>query len=378
MHKLHNNPVTPACKQRIASLDVMRGFSMFWLIGGAAFIQAIATHFPSDITTGLAEQMTHARWRGIKFYDLIFPLFIFTSGATIPLTVWRGEESGKSRRKLALTALKRAAILIFIGVIYNEWLNHDFSNPRFCSVLGQIGASYLIGFFIYLVNPSSKKLLAAFTGILLIIGMLQLLPPEASLSKNINPSNNINSWIDLTLTPGRLLEKNYDPEGLLNWISAASICLLGAWTSKQVNKPREGKKGQIDQSLLIPAVAGVILIATGLAMDGFYPIIKRIWTASYTTTAGGICILLFLSIHIVADRKKRTKPFFIFTVIGANSLIAYTSQQLFNYPQFTRSAGNHLAAIVNSKSSLPGVLLTMLSTLCLLYWLHKKRIYLKV
>ena len=79
------------------SLDVLRGFDMFWIIGGAGMVVALVEMlgFPKSWVDGLALQMTHVKWDGFHFFDLIFPLFIFISGVAVPYSVLekKGERS---------------------------------------------------------------------------------------------------------------------------------------------------------------------------------------------------------------------------------------------------------------------------------------------
>ena len=99
---------------------------MFWLIGGSALITELARIAPLNALDSLAQQFEHASWAGLRFYDLIFPIFIFTSGATIPFTVKKLRQRNTKRIAIARKALSRACKLLLIGALYNEWYNHDF------------------------------------------------------------------------------------------------------------------------------------------------------------------------------------------------------------------------------------------------------------
>ena len=198
---------------------------------------------------------------------------------------------------------------MILGSIYNEWYSHQFFNPRLFSVLGQIGASYFISTCIYLFNPRSRIILASTFTIWILITALHLLPDGAVLSKNINPGNNINSWIDSTLTPGRLLNENHDLEGALNWLSASSVCLLGTWTSRQITQTNPNQTSR-RRKTIYSATLGISLISLSLLADNYYPIIKNIWTAPFAALTGGISILLYLLIRYIVDIKSIKKPFF--------------------------------------------------------------------
>src|SRR4051812_49302564 len=95
---------------RLVSLDALRGFDMFWIIGGAAIFKAL-----SDITGwGFLEvwvgQMEHAEWNGFHFYDLIFPMFLFISGVTMPYSLIRSLEQGESKSNLYRQVIRRGLL----------------------------------------------------------------------------------------------------------------------------------------------------------------------------------------------------------------------------------------------------------------------------
>src|SRR5438067_1452253 len=107
---------TPAA-ERIQSIDVLRGFDMFWISGGDHFFHALA------IATGwrgaifLSAQLSHTRWIGFTFYDLIQPLFLFITGITLPLAVGRRLARGQTKWEVFRRLLSRAVLLVILGHI---------------------------------------------------------------------------------------------------------------------------------------------------------------------------------------------------------------------------------------------------------------------
>src|SRR5690349_935169 len=69
--------------KRLMSLDALRGFDMFWIIGAASLVSALKRMSPGPITNFLGYELGHAQWQGFHFYDLIFPLFIFITGVSL-------------------------------------------------------------------------------------------------------------------------------------------------------------------------------------------------------------------------------------------------------------------------------------------------------
>ena len=147
---MHNSKLTPEL-HRVASLDALRGFTMFWIIGGEMLFESI-----SQLTGWhwLGRQMRHVSWNGFSFMDLIFPLFMFAVGVSIFISTSRGLEKGKSKKELYYKAFRRMLILVFLGLVYkNAPLSFDVSKTRFVSVLGRIG---ITGFAVVLITLNNR------------------------------------------------------------------------------------------------------------------------------------------------------------------------------------------------------------------------------
>ena len=137
--------------QRLYSLDALRGFDMFWIMGAAGVFGNIAKITGSPVWGGIAAQMTHPAWDGFLMFDLIFPLFLFMAGVSTPFSIDSQRAKGKSREQLLFRVIKRGLLLVIIGVIYNNKLQlMPIENIRFPSVLGRIGLAYMLANIIYL------------------------------------------------------------------------------------------------------------------------------------------------------------------------------------------------------------------------------------
>src|SRR5512138_566293 len=129
---------------RIASLDALRGFDMFWIIGGDAICRALPAITDAPWARFLAGQVEHKPWAGFTFYDLIFPLFLFIIGAVFPFSLLKRADRGESLRAIHLHVLKRSLILILLGLLMSGLLNFDFAGLRWSGVLQRIGLCYLL------------------------------------------------------------------------------------------------------------------------------------------------------------------------------------------------------------------------------------------
>ena len=216
-------------EKRLLSLDALRGFDMFWIIGGEeVFIElARVTDHPLAHWWGL--QMHHVSWAGFRAYDLIFPLFVFIAGVAIPFALTRRLEQGLPRNKLVLKVVKRACLLVTLGLVYNGLLNLDFANLRVASVLAQIGLAYMIAALITLFFRTARAQVLWLVGILAGYAVLQLFIPVPGYGPAVlTPEGCINGYIDRLFLPGRLYGGVFDPEGLLCIVSASGLALMGS------------------------------------------------------------------------------------------------------------------------------------------------------
>ncbi|HMG09736.1 MAG TPA: DUF5009 domain-containing protein, partial [Mucilaginibacter sp.] len=144
---------------RLFSLDALRGFDMFWIMGGEEIFHTLAKATGSPFWGSIANQFTHPDWNGFHLYDLIFPLFLFMAGVSTPFSVGRELEKGKNRQQLTIRVIKRAAILILLGLVVNNGLKiMPISEIRFASVLGRIGIAYMFANIIYLYSKERMQM----------------------------------------------------------------------------------------------------------------------------------------------------------------------------------------------------------------------------
>ena len=259
---------TAPAKTRLLSLDALRGFDMFWIIGGDAFFRSLAEVTNWGWAKSWAVQLEHVEWAGFHFYDLIFPLFMFISGVAIPLSLLAKAETAADKRPITIKLVKRALLLVLLGFVYNHLTDLQFASQRYASVLGQIGLAYLFAALIMLNVRSLKGRLAALAGILAGYAAVQLLVPVPGIGAGIlTPEGTINGWVDRLLLPGRLYDKIFDPEGILCILSATSVTLMGGLAGLVLRSERLAAY----RKTLILAASGVGLTITGYVLGGLLP-----------------------------------------------------------------------------------------------------------
>ena len=189
--------------QRLYSLDALRGFDMFWIIGGEHIFHGMAKATHSPFWNAVSDQFTHPDWNGFHIYDLIFPLFLFLAGVSTPYSVGRDLEMGKTRKQLLVRVIKRGLILVLLGLFCNNGLQiMPLAEFRFCSVLGRIGIAWMFANIIYLYTKERAQI-AWFA--VLLIGYWLLLKFTAApgfIAGDLTMQGNFASYIDRTIIPG--------------------------------------------------------------------------------------------------------------------------------------------------------------------------------
>ncbi|MDL2277375.1 DUF5009 domain-containing protein [Parabacteroides sp. OttesenSCG-928-G07] len=370
--------MTKNTNQRLESLDALRGFDMFWITGGSAIFVALAkiTEWPFFIA--IEKQMSHVPWDGFAFYDMIFPLFLFMAGVSMPFSLSKYQGDG-DRAKMYRKIIKRGVVLVLLGLVYNGIFRLNFENFRYASVLGRIGLAWMFAALIFVNTKKASWRVIWCAGILLFYWLLNIsfTAPDYPGAGRFTPEGNIACYIDRILLPGRLYGGTFDPEGIMGIIPAISTALLGALTGMFVKTQKENFPPM--KKVLYIAAAGALLVIIAQVWNLFYPINKALWSSSFVCMAGGISIMLFALFYLVVDIWGYKKPFFYFKVIGMNSITVYLATRIINFTGIATFFFGGLAGLFPEDwgkliSSLGYVTVVWL----FLYFLYKKNVFLKV
>lgn len=365
-------PLRTEPQKRLYSLDVLRGFDMFWITGGGALAIALSQITGAD---WLEAQMHHAEWEGFRFYDLIFPLFMFIAGVAIPFSVQSKLEKNVPKHKLLVKAFKRLITLIILGILYNGTFRNGFQDGRIASVLGQIGIAYFFAAVIVIYFRSVRSRLIWLGGILAGVGLLQLLVPVPGFGAGVlTPEGCINGYIDRMFLPGRLYGGTFDPEGILCSLSATGVTLMGTFAGMIL---RHKKTGDWQKTGYLVA-AGVAGIALALALSTFYPIIKKCWTSPFNLLTGGIGFLLMAFFYLIIDHWRFRSWAFYFRVIGMNSIFVYLFARIVDVPRITGFFLGWLTKPLGENGDLLLIVGNLLVIWLVLYYMYKKKIFLRV
>lgn len=369
---------------RLQSLDALRGFDMFWIISAEVIIHGLsqATNLPAF--NWMSGQLHHSPWSGFTFYDMIFPLFIFIAGVSMPFSFGKKFEKNSANRlsvkkNIYKSLFKRTIILILLGMIVNHAQNlSGYENIRFASVLGRIALSCFFAALIFLNTNLLGQLISFFILLLGYWAALILIPVPGFGAGVLTPEGNLPAYIDRMFLPGEVLRKVYDPEGILSTIPAIGTALLGVFGGQFLRHPFD-KINELRKGLIL-FIAGIVLLLLGLLWNIVFPINKNMWTSSFVLYAGGWSVLLLSVFYLVIDVWKIKKWSVPFVWIGMNSILIYMASH--GVVNFEYSSQFLFGGLINLTPEIwhltwlwVGVALIQFA---LLYFLFKKKLFWKI
>ena len=297
----------PAVGERYIALDAYRGAVMVLVVSGGFGLAPLASH-PGDVR--IPTWFNHAAWEGVLLWDLALPAFLFVAGVAMAFALARRWEHGASSQQLWWHAASRSLKLILLSQIL-EWLASGKVEFQLYHALSQIALAYFFAFLIVQLKFRWQVVAAA-----LVLagdwGLFVLFPgPDGAFSR----AQNVAAVIDRVT-----LGHNYaDFYVTLSFIGATVTTVFGAWTGALLRTQRTpAEKAKI---LGVAAVAG---LAGGKALSLVNPMIKRLWTPSFTLYSAGWALLIMLGFILIIDVWGRKRWAFPFVVVGMNSLLIYS------------------------------------------------------
>lgn len=362
--------------QRLYSLDALRGFDMFWIMGADGVCHHLSKVTDSPFWNEMAVQMDHPAWNGFHFYDLIFPLFLFLAGVATPYSIGRKLEKGEKRGTLVRTVIKRGLILVLLGIVVNNGLRiQAIDDIRFASVLGRIGLAYMFANIIYLYSKERAQIIwcsAILIGYWLV---LKFTSAPGFPRGDLTMEGNFASYVDRLILPGKLYLKIHDPEGIFSTIPAIATGLLGIFAGNLLKNSVKLPKTKV----VYLALAGVVLLLLSALWNLDFPINKNLWTSSFVLLTGGISLLLLSLFYYVIDVLGYQKWAFFFKVIGMNSILIYMSGEFINWEYTTRAFFQWLGQLAGDPYNVVVMaILLIFVKWVFLYFLYQKKVFLKV
>lgn len=364
--------------KRLLSIDTFRGFDMLFIMGLSGLIIDLAGLWPEcAFMQWLGGQMHHVAWDGFTQHDTIFPTFLFIAGISFPFSLAGQREGGASTARICGKIVRRAVILVLLGMCYNGLFRLHLDTIRIPSVLGRIGVAWM--FAALMTVWFSTRTRAIISAVILIGYSLLLTIPAPDIAPGIelwSKEGNLAGYIDRILLPNHILWRGVmDPEGVLSTLPAIVTAMLGIFTGEYIR--RTDIKG-CRKSLMMMAAAVVMLIV-GVVWGQFQPINKTLWTSAFVLTAAAYSLALFAIFYYIIDVKGLTRWTYFFRVIGINSITIYLAQRVVGFGAISRFFLGGAAELL--PEAYGKVLLSAgYIAVCwlVLYFLDRKRVYLKV
>jgi len=387
--------------KRVPSIDAFRGVVMFLMLAEVMRLWTLHDAFPSSgIWAMVAFNTTHVPWQGCSLHDLIQPAFSFLAGASLPFSIASRRAKGESFGKMLLHAVRRSLILVFLGIFLRSM-----HSPRtywtFEDTLTQIGLGYTL---LFLVAFASRRVqvgvfVALLVGFWALFALYPAPPPDfdyaavgvppdwphlytgflAHFNKNANVSWAFDTWF-LNLFP-REKPFLYNEGGwsTLSFIPTLATMMLGMWAGAWLKSARTA--GTKLKGLV---VSGLALTLAGLVLQWLHvcPIVKRIWTSSYTLYSGGLILLILAGFYAAMDLRGWKRWAFPLMVIGANSIAIYVMSWTMEH-FVSESLKIHLgeAPFLVFGAPFQPVLLgigVLLVFWWILHWMYRKAIFIKI
>ncbi|MBI3413925.1 MAG: DUF5009 domain-containing protein [Verrucomicrobia bacterium] len=424
-------PENKPASTRVMSVDALRGFDMMWIVGAGSLVGALQNMSQNFVTSTLATQLEHVAWRGFRFYDCIFPLFVFLMGVSIVFSLTKAIEHG-TRADAFKRIIRRFVLMFIVALFYSGGFRDLWPDIRLLGVLNRIALCYLCASLLFLFCQP-RMLIGVAAGLLLGYWALLALVPirdlrldkeslaqlathqgkselaetirksgnpsttknnpvmefardtydatTARVSGQFEPGYNLANHFDFLYLPGKKHDSFYDPEGFLSTIPAVVTSLLGVFAGLLLRS----SSVRDQQKVWLLVGSGIAGIAVALLWDIQFPIIKKIWTSSYVLMAGGWSAIFLGVFYQFVDVWKFQRWCQPFVWIGTNSITIYlTSNVLGGFNRIAaRLVGGDVKAFFEANVAKGlGDLFVALVGLGLVFWfcgfLHRRKIFLRL
>ena len=374
---------------------------MLLMLAEAMRLWTVHAAFPDSRFWALVAYNTeHVPWQGCSLHDLIQPAFSLLAGAALPFSIASRQAKGQTFRRMLAHAAWRSVALIALGIFLRS-MDRSRINWTFEDTLTQIGLGYTVVFLVAFASLRTQVMVFA----AILVGfwaafVLYPLPPSdfnypavgvpadwphlysgflAHFNKNSNLSWAFDTWF-LNLFP-RLEPFQFNRGGwsTLSFIPTIATMILGLWCGEWLKSSRSAAdklKGLV--------ALGFALTLAGLVLQWLHlnPIVKRIWTSSYTLYSGGLVILILAGFYAATEIKGWRRWAFPLLVIGANSIAVYVMSwtlEDFIKGALTRHVGSAAFAFLGApfEPVLKGGAVVLVFWL-VLFWMYRRKIFLRI
>lgn len=417
--------------QRLMSVDALRGFDMFWIIGADSLVESLHRMSQTRPTQFLADQLEHVEWEGFHFYDLIFPLFVFIVGVSLVFSLTKTIASA-GRAEALKRVFRRGILLFLVGLFYSGGLNNAWPDMRLMGVLNRIALAYFFaGLLFCFFKPRAlagicAALLIGYWGLMSFVPIRDIQLTKANLAalaekagdaktaalfkESGNPSavknspaweaaqqmfyatttrvtgqfdkgHNLCDHFDFQYLPGRKYDTFFDPEGFLSTVPAVATCLLGVFAGFLLRS-----QSVEDRRKVVYLIAGGVgCVVLGWLWNLQFPVIKKVWTSSYVLVAGGYSAALLGTFYFIVDVCQSRAWCQPFVWIGMNSITIYLTKNIIGgYSRVaSRLVGGDVrtffdAHLAKGAGEMIVTIVGLLLAIWFVHFLYRKKIFLRL
>ena len=370
------NEPTLIRKERLISIDALRGFAMFLIlaydIGGAPVIQTFIKLWGENFASAASIQLEYHFTEGLRFSFIAMPMFLFVVGLAIPASM-NNRLLQTDKRRTYLHIIRRALILFLLGLIAGgHLLDLKFANmPVYNNVLEYISIGYLFCAILVLNASGLVQFILTVALLLLYWAIFLFIPVPGWQGEIFSGEMNLAIYID-----NIVLGQFHHPGSwqVLATINFVSNMLLGVLMGQIIFSSR--KKERIAKLLFI---YGLLMLIAGAIWGQFFPVIRSLWTSSFVLETCGITTLLLASFYLIIDVMGYSKWVFFFVVFGVNSIAIYMMAHMFDFSLigniFVGGLSTLFASNVRDFIQAIGAMAVMW---LIMYWMYLKKTFVKI
>ena len=360
--------------ERLVSLDVFRGFTMFWIVGGGMLMAGLAACGHNFMIDSIVRQLNHSPWFGLRFYDCIWPSFMLMVGVSVPLSLAKRSRTESYRHQLA-HAIQRAAVLFLLGSVRESISLGSPYLVELSSALQPIAVAYLVAF---LVAQRSWRFQASLAGIILTVYALVLafVPAPGIPAGSYAFNHNLVHYVDIAVLGQHHWDIwPYRDEGwgtVLVVFPAIATTLFGLLIGELLMTSRS-----IASKAKVIGCMGAGFLIAGFALSPFIPIEMKMWTTSYGLASAGVACLEFLFFFWIVDMLRIRKWAILFLPFGMNAIFIYMTTSLISIEAGTDVFTGPIATHLGSAGLLFRAIGALAVEWLILYWMMKRKVFVK-
>ncbi len=372
--------------QRLESLDVLRGFDLFLLVG----LEMVMHHLTNAVHTPAFHSVmwwfTHVHWEAFSTSHLVMPLFMFMSGITIPFALSRYKDAA-DKSLVYRRILKRVILLWIFGMMcQGNLLGLDADRIYlYSNTLQSIAMGYLISSLLFLHTGIRTQIGLAIVLLLGFWGAMELITIQGYGGGNYTPDGNLAEWIER-----EVLGRFRDGASVVNgevifpdwyrytWILSSPNFGVTVLTGTFAGYILKDKEWTPQRKLVGLVIIGLSMVGIGWIWGIWHPVIKKLWTSSMVLVSSGYCFLLMALFYYVIDYKGWKKHTGWLKVYGMNSIVAYMLAMCVNFSCIGHSLFHGLEPYMGAYYQVLITASNAVMVYLILWEMYKRKIFLRV